>query len=77
MFGTKSIFKSTTMWGLVSMAVPVFLQLFGYSEGESDVKAIISEGQKAVEAVMSFGGMVLVFVGRLRAKKDLVLTVKE
>jgi hypothetical protein len=66
--GTKSIFSSLTLAGILTMLLPHILALFGIDLG-ADSAGVITN---LVEGFLTFFGAILAIYGRLRATKRLV-----
>ncbi len=70
----KNIFKSKTLWGLVTAATPTILGWFGYSAAQGDVTSVVTQTQAWIEVTMQYGGFLLATIGRLTATKKLSLS---
>lgn len=63
----KMPWMSMTFWGGLIAAIPPFASLIGVDVTPDDLAGL----EKGVEALISGIGMVLVFVGRVRASKKI------
>ncbi|MGI9354837.1 MAG: hypothetical protein ACR2PF_06720 [Rhizobiaceae bacterium] len=68
---------SLTMWGLliafVGSVVPVLGPYIGLDLSTTDVSDFDSAGRGLINALVTFFGLILAFIGRLRAKSALTL----
>lgn len=69
MNGSKTIFGSLTIWGVVVMAIPQLAGYLGITVTAADSQAIVN----AVDAIMTAGGALLAIWGRIRATKQVTL----
>lgn len=69
----KSILFSKTLWGVVSMAIPVVSKALGHEIATGDVTGVVNQAQQMLNDAFTFGGMVLAIWGRMTATKPLKL----
>jgi hypothetical protein len=76
MFDVKSIFKSTTLWGLVITALPTVAGWLGLTVAPTDAQEAVSNIQGMIERSIEFFGWAMAFYGRLTATKTLAVLPK-
>lgn len=69
MNGSKTIFGSLTIWGVVVMAIPQIAGYIGLNVTAADSQAIVN----AVDGILTAGGALLAIWGRIRATKQVTL----
>jgi hypothetical protein len=70
----KPFWASVTLWGAVATFVGILLPGFGVNVSPSALNNFFSSFQQMLDSVLTFGGLVAVTYGRVRATKQVALT---
>ena len=70
----KNPFKSLTIWGVVIAAVASFLEKFGVHIDLDTTNILLEEAVNAWPEILEAAGLVMAFIGRVRASKPISFT---
>lgn len=70
----KNPFKSLTIWGIVIAAVASFLEKFGVHIDLDTTNILLEEAVNAWPEILEAAGLVMAFIGRVRASKPISFT---
>jgi uncharacterized protein YjeT (DUF2065 family) len=74
MSDVKPFWASVTLWGAVATFVGIVLPGFGVSVSPSALNNFFSSFQQMLDSILTFGGLLAVTYGRVKATKQVSLT---
>lgn len=71
MLGAKNYLLSKTLWGLLITLIGTILEKYGYKISEEDSAFLSSSIVDFMSVLLTFGGIIIAAIGRIRATKVL------